>query len=403
MFAKFKRIAVGISASVLMLGYTPVDAGETDLSGSVGLELRYFPNLPQFQGQLEHFQPSVSLRSKAEWESENREQQTSFLPFLRIDGKDDERTHFDIREGYWRYISQQWEVLVGFNTVFWGVTESRHLVNIINQVDEVENIDQEEFLGQPMIQFATLRDFGRLDLFVLTGFRERTFPGRVGRLRTPLPVDTDAAQFESDREEAHIDFAVRYAQAVGDWDVGAYVFHGTGREPRLALDSRSMRMVPIYDIINQLGVDVQYTRDAWLWKFEGIVREGQGDTFPGMVAGFEYTFYQVFDSNADVGVLAEYLRDERDRQAPQTPFRGEDLFFGTRFTLNDVQDTSALIGGVFDLDDGSKSFRIEGERRIGESWTLDVEVQAFTDVDDRNILATVRDDDFVTLRMTRYF
>ena len=60
-----------------------------------------------------------------------------------------------------------------------GVTESRHLVDVLNQVDGVEDIDEEDRLGQPMINISTQRDWGSVDLFVLPGFRERTFAGQM--------------------------------------------------------------------------------------------------------------------------------------------------------------------------------------------------------------------------------
>lgn len=405
MFAKSELIAVAVNlllSAPLLLSATSV-AGEIEFSGEAGFEPRIFVNDPRFEGQLENVQPSLIFRPWSRWESDNRQHQSSFVPFFRIDGKDDERKHFDIREAYWRYFAEEWEVLVGLSSVFWGVTESRHLVNIVNQIDQVEDIDGEDFLGQPMIQFGTLRAFGRFDLFVLTGFRERTFPGKRGRLRTPIPVDQDAAQFESSREDAHIDIALRYAHTMGDWDLGASYFRGTGREPRLLPNTTGARLVPHYDLINQVGADIQYTRGAWLWKFEGIVREGQGDTFGAAVAGIEYTFYQVFDGNSDLGVLAEYLRDERDQdKAPGAPF-DDDLFVGARLALNDIQDTSALIGGVVDLNDQTTSFRIEAQRRIGEAWTLEVYSQWFVNIDNKNILASVRDDDFIVVRLACHF
>jgi hypothetical protein len=123
----------------------------------------------------------------------NRRQQIRIAPFLRLDSLDDERTHFDIREAYWRNLWESWELTVGFNRIFWGVTESRHLVDVINQTDQVEDIDGDEKLGQPMIQLITDRPWGRLEAFALIGFRERTFAGPDGRLRTPLPVDNNAA------------------------------------------------------------------------------------------------------------------------------------------------------------------------------------------------------------------
>ena len=67
---------------------------------------------------------------------------------------------------------------------------------------------------------------------MLPGFRERSFPGRDGRLRAGLPVDEDAARYDSDLGQANVDAALRYSHFIGDWDVGLYFFRGTGREPR---------------------------------------------------------------------------------------------------------------------------------------------------------------------------
>ena len=49
---------------------------------------------------------------------------------------------------------------VGVGKVFWGVTESQHLVDIINQTDLVENIDTEDKLGQPMLETTWLQNWG---------------------------------------------------------------------------------------------------------------------------------------------------------------------------------------------------------------------------------------------------
>ncbi|MEE8265604.1 MAG: hypothetical protein V3R62_04590, partial [Acidiferrobacterales bacterium] len=303
----------------------------------------------------------------------------------------------------WRYIGDDWEALVGVNTVFWGVTESRHLVNVINQIDHVEDIDQEDFLGQPMVNLATQQDWGRLDVFVLPGFRERTFPGRKGRLRTALPVDEDAAEFDSDLGQAHVDVAARYTHFFGDWDVGAYYFYGTGREPRLVPNATGSRLEPRYDLIHQGGLDLQYTQDAWLWKLEAIVREGQGDVFAAAVGGFEYTFFQVFESAADLGLLAEYLYDGRNEdKAPPTSFNN-DFVVGTRLALNDVQDTTALLGAVVDVEDRSTALFVEAERRLGDSWKLELESRLFLGVGDSNPLNAFEDDDFVVLRLSYFF
>lgn len=326
---------------------------------------RWFVEDPQFEGQLDGIQPSIAFEPEVDWTSEEGNYQARFAPFVRLDGRDSERTHGDIREAYLRYIADDWEVLAGINRVFWGVTESRHLVNLINQIDGVEDVDEEDFLGEPMINLAVQRDYGLFSAFLLPGFRERTFAGEDGRLRTPLPVDEGAVAYESRAEEWGTDVALRYSHFLDEWDIGASYFYGTSREARLILSDDATRFEPRYDQIHQIGLDLQYTKDAWLWKFEGIVREGQG-TFGALVGGFEYTFYQINETDADVGVLGEYLYDGRDNdKAPPTAF-DNDLFLGARLTLNDINDTAALVGTVVDLETRTTSFRLEAERRIGD-------------------------------------
>ena len=102
--------------------------------------------------------------------------------FVREDSMDDERSHADIRELSWLYYSDDWELRLGISKVFWGVAESQHLVDIINQTDAVENVDGEDKLGQPMINLTLIRDWGNVDLFVLPYLRERTFTGVNGLL-----------------------------------------------------------------------------------------------------------------------------------------------------------------------------------------------------------------------------
>ena len=378
------------------------DDYELELSGSIAYEPRWFMHDALFPDQFNGVQNSFIL--EPEWFLEiGQDHQFSFIPFARYDARDDERSHVDMREAYWRYIQDDWELLLGINREFWGVTESRHLVNILNQIDQVENIDEEDFLGQFMLNLSLQKDYGRFSFYILPHFRERTFAGKNGRLRGPLPVDEDEVIYESGAEEWHTDFAVRYSHFLGDWDIGISYFYGTGREPTLFPNADSTRLIPFYEIIHQVGVDLQYTREEWLWKFEGIIREGQGDTFAATVAGFEYTIFQIADSNADLGLLLEHLYDGRDETGAPPSRLENDLFAGVRYTLNDVNDSAVLAGAVTDLEDESYSVRIEAERRIGNSWKIEVEATWFANTQPDSSTASVKDDDFTTLRISRFF
>lgn len=389
-------------------------AGEWDLGLEVAGEVRYFPVEPQFPGQFERWQPSFTVQPDIRWNSEDGKHQFVAIPFVRVDSQDEERTHFDLREGYYRYVGDNdWTLLIGAAKVFWGTTESRHLVDIINQVDGVEDIDEEDRLGQPMVKLSLLKEWGQLDLFVLPGFRTRTFPGPDGRLRFGLPVDQDGEIFESSAHRGAVDYAARYSNFFGDWDIGLSVFHGSSREPRFAIAPGGALLLPVYDRITQGGVDVQYTSGAWLWKGEAIVRAGQGDTFFAGVAGFEYTLYQIFGRAWDLGLLSEYLYDGRDEgfvvepfgltsETPFTVFQN-DVFAGARLGFNDTQDSALLAGVTVDTEDQSLGMFIEAERRLGQNWTAEFESRLFFNVDSGNIADAFRDDDFLTVRLTRYF
>lgn len=372
-----------------------------EFSGMIGFESRWFADSGQFSGQLDGLQNSAML--EPEWLLEKNRYQLAFIPFVRIDGRDNKRTHADIREAYWLYYQNDWELLIGINREFWGVTEARHLVNIVNQIDQAEDIDEEDYLGQPMINLALQKDYGRFSFYLLPLFRERTFAGRPGRLRASLVVDEDRAEYQSGARAWHTDIAFRYAHFIGQWDIGASYFYGTGREPVLLPNANRSVLIPRYDLIHQWGIDIQHTHEAWLWKFEGIIRKGQGSTFAATVAGFEYTWFQFHQADGDLGFLLEHLYDGRNQQNAPASVLENDLFVGMRYTFNDMQDTALLAGSLIDLEDESYSLRLEAERRISASMKMQLEGQWFANAGNNSLTRAFQNDDFIQLTISQFF
>ena len=373
-------------------------------SGYAGTELRYFPSDPLDDRQ--HKGTNLSFMAEPEYysETEDRTQSLTFTTFLRWDENDSKRSHVDVRELLWQYVGGDWELRAGISKVFWGVAESQHLVDIINQTDLVENIDQEDKLGQPMVNLSLIRDWGTVDLFVLPYFRERTFPGKKGRLRTAPRVDTSNPVYDSSREKKHIDLAARWSHYIGDWDFGLAHFYGTSREPFLVptiSKSGEPVLLPRYYIINQTSIDVQATKGDWLWKLEALRRSGQDDSYYALVGGFEYTWVGAFGSSADLGFIGEYHYDDRDQLAP-TPFE-DDSMVGLRFTLNDAQSTELLFGIVRDNDGDAVTYNLEASRRLGDSWLVEVESRYFTEISRDDPLRGFRDDDYLQFSLTRHF
>ena len=193
------------TASLALLLASPSFAGEWDLAGFVGVDSQAFLLDSKFPGQEDGVNLSLTVQPELYWRSDDGAQRFSMVGFARADLQDGERTHADLREALWGLDGNDWDLNLGVGKVFWGVAESRHLVDVINQADLVEDIDQEEKLGQPMINFNLQRDYGRFEFYVLPWFRERTFPGPDGRLRTPLPVDSGNPIYESSDRENHVD------------------------------------------------------------------------------------------------------------------------------------------------------------------------------------------------------
>lgn len=401
------RISLLTLSATLLCVTSASHAGEW--SGYISGELRAFPNDPADSRQHGN---NVSFSAQSEYYTrwDDGQQSFAFVPFVRWDENDDERSHVDIRELTWLKASDTWEMRAGIRKVFWGVTESQHLVDIINQTDLIEAMDGEEKLGQPMINLALIRDWGTLDLFVLPGFRERTFPGADGRLRTALPVDTEQAIYESSDKDKHIDYAARWSHYIGDWDIGVSYFNGTSRDPYFIPNSSGTALIPVYNLIEQWGLDLQATMNDWLWKVEAINRSGQADlsgqkqrytALTALTAGFEYTFVGIAESNMDLGVIAEYLYDDRGKNA-LTPF-ADDFLLGTRLTLNDEQSTDFLLGIIFDSNDDTRLFSLESSRRLGANWKITVEGRAFVNIPNTDLLAGVRKDDYLQVELARYF
>lgn len=374
-----------------------------ELSGFVSAEARVFLHDAQFPRQHEA-NASFAIQPELYLEWDEGDQSLLLVPFARWDQGDDRRTHLDLREFSYIKSASSWELRAGVRKVFWGVAESNHLVDFINQTDLVENLDTEDKLGQPMINVAFIRDWGTIDLFALIGFRERTFPGVKGRLRSAPRVDTSSATYDSAAENSHIDWAARYSHAIGDFDVGLYHFWGTVRDPRFrpkVTRSGEFVLAPHYDLVHQTATDVQATKGNWLFKFEALRRSGQGDTFVATVGGFEYTYVGVFDTALDLGVLGEYHYDDRGEDAI-LPFNN-DVFTGSRLAFNDAQDTQLLAGIFLDLDGRSKFFNVEASRRLGSRWKIEAELRLFWDAEGSDPMFSIRRDDYLQIELARFF
>ena len=454
----------------LCLFALPVWAGTHKVSGSIEAEIQLFPNEGALEDQEDVF-GSVAIRPEYYWRSENKNHKIKTKLFYRASDPNGSRTHGDIRELSYLYDLGDWYMKAGVDSVFWGVTESAHLVDIINQTDTLDSIAGGEKLGQPMLAVGVEKSFGNIDAYVLPYFRPREFPSGPERYQITLAdqspeIDSDANYYESDDEENNIDLALRWYKSFDNFDLGFSYFNGTSRAPlpvtldffNVLVDAVNNQVLNIekigsyYEQNQQLGLEFQYLYEDWIFKFEGAHQLVDSGDFSEVAAGFEYTFSDISPWGLDIGILAEYLWNDRDTvdllyysyittpelsdsdsadymtyetlanfsTDPNDPnaltlqeaasVKGyylspmqNDLFIGSRFALNDIAGTQFLAGIIYDLDDKTTSVSFEGSTRIGDSLRLTANVYYFNQVHKENPFKAIENDDLVELKAEWFF
>ena len=337
-----------------------------------------------------------------------------FVPWVIWDSEDEERRHADIQDLAWLHVTRDYELRTGIRKVFWGKTESQHRVDIINQTDLTRNPDGEEKLGQPMVNLSLVRDWGILDLFVMTGHRERIFPGENGRFQiASLPIAWDEAEYAHPDEEMKAEFAARWQHYYGDWEWALSHFSGTSRAPLLMVESGPMgpeRLIPYYTTIDQTGLELQYIWGSWIFKGEFISNSGFDDRYTAGTAGFEYTQVGIFDSVMDFGWIAEYSADDRGDDA--TSAAEHDVFLGGRLSLNDMDSSEVVFGVNLDTETDEQLYVLEASKRVAESLKVFIDAFVITgsetppdfgEFNEEYKTAAFSKDDYIQVELVYYF
>ena len=235
----------------------------------------------------------------------------------RSDEKDSGRRITEARQAYLRTPLVGFDIFVGNRQEFWGKAESKNVVDVINQSDAAANEGKSDKLGAPSISAERYLEIGDLQLWYISGFREKTFNDSDAHPSSGLPVSS--AQYARKEGKDADDFAARLSSFAGEWDLAGSVFYGTARDPILSVASDGSALTPYYALQKSIGLEVQYTGDVTLLKWENLHGTqsslmGAHD-FAAAVAGIEYTYYRPLETIWDIGWIGEVHHDERPQAA----------------------------------------------------------------------------------------
>lgn len=377
--------ALGAACMVAMDG-EPLPA---QWGGSVALEGQAFPS-----AWREGLEFGLSFTTRGVVELGGGASRLAIEPFLLLDPAGG-RTLFDLPELAWTATWEDWGIEIGSAVVVWGVTESTHLVDVLNQRVPRSTTRGYQRLGQPMVSGTWFTGSGAVEAFLLPGFRERPYAGRAGQVWSELRID-DASSRGEERHGRHaVDWAVRWSYAAGQWDLALSHFSGRSRDPEFdegrGTDGTPVSR-PVYPLVDQTGIELQWTRVGWLVKLEGLARSGGPERYGALAGGVEYAL-------ADhLSFFMEYTFDSRGSRA--TTSLEHDAFVGGRLLTHEAELEAGL---YIDPGSGNRIGRAAVRRRLIERLSVALEARCFWGQGAREPPHALRQESFLSLTLRAAF
>ncbi len=351
---------------------------------------------------------SVELKSELFVEI-NKNVNVLLEPYYRYDQHDKERSLFDIAQGYFLYFNNNNEFKIGKEKVFWGVTELKNLVDIINSSDGAYG-DEKAKLGQSLISYSYINNkIGFVDFIYMPEFHKSTQVGKRGRLRLNLPTETHNTIYEGGAGDRKPSWAVKWQNSIGGSDISFQYFRGNSRETSTLpiIENGQLKYFSGYERITNLGSFFQKVYGPIIYKFEGIKRNGQKNSlfkrenYYSYITGVEYVETRILDKIWDLSFFIEYSNDERGKLS--TDIFQNDIFFGTRINFNDIEGTELTQAITIDLDGNGNTGNLEISTRLQESLRFSAEYNFYWSMKPSDTLYSFRRDNYFGISITNYF
>ena len=335
-----------------------------EISGSVTASYSHFPHSLETS-----FEDDVSLELKALGHSDFSHWSIDYELVLRKSINDEGKDIIEPRELFVKRSFGDFDISVGNRQFFWGVTESKNVVDFVNQRDSAAGNSTEDKLGATSISTEFYLQDAEIQYVFMPYFRERTFNAQDAH--PGLGVSLNKAMFSDHKGSMSGDHAVRYSNSFGEYDIGINGFYGTAREPILNFNNNGTA-TPYYPEYQALGLDVQFTGASTLYKGEFVKGYQDEIETTAYVLGFESTFYSIASSSWDIGLIGELQFDDRT-QAAATRFN----VGGLRFTANNASDSNFLV--LYAADEAGEQLSYMGQfsHRLNNGLKLEAEYTEF--------------------------
>lgn len=303
-----------------------------------------------------------SIVAKFEWSSDNYSSTVFDLDVVAKYNKWlPDQFGWDVRELSVSHDDGHFFLRAGLSRVFWGVAESRHLVDVINQPDFRFNPYGDERLSIPLAILGYRGTGIQISGYLLPCSRNGTL--------------SDYTRFKDDtvRDKSFISFqcstlshALRIGGAWGWLDWNLSYFNGPSRERHAGLSQPGEHST--YPDVRRYSSELQATYKEWLFKNEYLVQIASGLVDTASITGLEYIFTGVFSSSHDVSLLFEYLTDSRCLPGDFTCAS----MFGVRWVMNNESGTSSLLSVTKDKYTNKFGWSFKYSQRVSENLSSEI-------------------------------
>ena len=382
------------------------DDFEWEINNEAGFDIREFHKEEAHSSQKNTY--SNYLSSEIYLEISER---INFIaePYYRYDHNDKERSLFNFKENYLIYLQGNSEVKLGIAEIFWGVTESKNLVDIINVYDGTDG-DQKAKLGQSMLSYSTYSErLGIFDFYYLPFFSKKPQIGESGRLRLSKPIENYGFVYSGGAGDKVPSWAVKWEKNIGMSDFSIQAFRGNSRENSTIplIEGATLKYFAGYERISQIGTYLQTISGSYIFKVEAIRRHGKKnannirENYYSFTLGTEYLINRLFEKVWDLSLFIEYSNDNRSNDS--TDIMQNDIFMAGQFLFNDVSGTELLIGSTFDMDGGGNTSNVELSSRITEDIRVTGTYQLYWSTNNKDPLYDFRRDNYFGVKAIKYF
>lgn len=420
------RSAVIMTAGLVALaGPGTAVAQDFTYGGSVEASLRYYPEDGLLPGQTEAgFAPIINGDFNTRTELDFG---TVVFEASGLYNTETGEGYADIPRGYFQYFGDGFDVLVGSNIEYWGVSESNRVVDSVNQRYVIDQTVDYISLGQPMVNLNLSFGFNStLSLFGLIYFRDRDMANAATRFRSPFLMSNADAVYEEGNGR-NLDFAARYRTSFsalgGGMDLAVSYFDGTNRAPSTLPnvcvlpgghfdeancadlvydDLEDVKAIPYYAKLRRYGLEMVYSNGDLQLTFEGAISQSLNETYYSTITGAQYSFGGIGPTGDTIVAVVEYLYDDRSIIQPLTIY-DNDMFFGFAYSGNDVNGTSVRGGIYYDVETDAQIYTASWSRRIGDAMRLEVAGFMMNSAGTEDPIAFAQDDSFVQVSLAYFF